>query len=212
MLLQEFRRADDLDRKWKVADLLDALLLMTTTRTALRWWFEGNRIEETSLREFMELVISEKTHAKPGYLIAPLLDMRCVGVKGFWSAVRRLLESDIGERCNQEWRKRIARLSEASRRVGVRRLAWSKPCEPPDWLSRVAAGKAGAGPTVSLLNGVRNRAMLERIIKIMVSGQWNSCPGFLIGAGFLKCREARRHSNFGRRRQRAGATNRKRNR
>ena len=149
-ILQEFRQADDLDKKWKVADMLDALLLMTRTRTALRWWFEGNRIEETSLREFMELVISEKRHAKPGYLIAPMLDMRCVGVKGFWSAVRRLLESDLGERCNQEWRKRLARLSEASRIVGVRRLAWSKPCEPPDWLSRVAAGKAGAVPTVSL--------------------------------------------------------------
>ena len=38
-LLQEFRRADDLDRKWKVAEVLNALLLMTTTRTALKWWF-----------------------------------------------------------------------------------------------------------------------------------------------------------------------------
>ena len=36
-LLQEFRRADDLDRKWKVAEVLNALLLMTTTRTALKW-------------------------------------------------------------------------------------------------------------------------------------------------------------------------------
>jgi len=55
-------------------------------------------------------------------------------------------------------------------------------------------------------NAVRNRAMLEQIIEIMVSGQGNSCPGCLIGAGFLKCQEARRHSNFGRRRQRVGAT------
>ena len=94
-ILQEFRRADDLDKKWKVGDVLDALLLMTTTRTALKWWFEDGRILETSLREFMELVISEKMHGKPGYLIAPLLDMRCVGVKGFWSAVRQLTESDL---------------------------------------------------------------------------------------------------------------------
>jgi hypothetical protein len=105
-ILQEFRRADDLDRKWKVADMLDAFFMMTTTRTALRWWFEGSETEGTSLREFMELVISEKRHAKPGYLIAPLLDMRCVGVKGFWSAVERLTESDLGQHCNQEWRKR----------------------------------------------------------------------------------------------------------
>lgn len=148
-ILQEFRRADDLDKKWKVGDVLDALLLMTTTRTALKWWFEGGRIVETSLREFMELVISEKRHAKPGYLIAPLLDMRCIGVKGFWSAVRRLTESDLGQRCNQEWRKRIARLSQASRIVGDQRYSWSKPCEPPVWLSRLGAGKADGGETVS---------------------------------------------------------------
>ena len=37
-LLQELSRADDLDRKWKVAEVLNALLLMTTTRTALKWW------------------------------------------------------------------------------------------------------------------------------------------------------------------------------
>jgi hypothetical protein len=137
-ILQEFRRADDLDKKWKVADVLDALLLMTTTRTALKLWFEGDRIEETSLREFMDLVISEKRHAKPGYSIAPLLDMRCVGVKGFWSAVRQLTESDLGQRCNQEWRRRIARLGQVSRIVGDQRYAWSKPCEPPVWLSGLA--------------------------------------------------------------------------
>ena len=142
-ILQEFRRADDLDKKWKVADVLGALLLMTTTRTALRRWFEWDRVERTSLREFMELVISEKRHEKPGYLIAPLLDMRCVGVKGFWSAVRRLTESDLGELCNREWRNRLGRLSHSSRIVGDWRGAWSKPCEPPAWLSRLEAGKAG---------------------------------------------------------------------
>lgn len=148
-ILQEFRRADDLDKKWKVVDVLDAFLMMTTTRTALRWCFEWSETEETSLRVFMELVISEKRHAKPGYLIAPLLDMRCVGVKGFWSAVKRLTESDLGERCNREWRKRIVRLSQASRIVGDRRGAWSKPCDAPAWLSGVEAGKADIGTTVS---------------------------------------------------------------
>jgi hypothetical protein len=138
-LLQEFRRADDPDKRWKVADVLDALLLMTTTTTALRWWFDGDKIEATSLRGFMELVISERRHAELGYLIAPLLDIRCVGVKGFWSAVRRLTELDLGPRCNQEWSRRIARLRRASRIVGDRRYTWSKPCEPPAWLSKLAS-------------------------------------------------------------------------
>jgi hypothetical protein len=31
-----------------VAEVLNALLLMTTTRTALKWWFEGGKTERTS--------------------------------------------------------------------------------------------------------------------------------------------------------------------
>src|SRR5208283_675388 len=56
------------------------------------------------------------------------------------------------------------------------------------------------------MNGVRNRAMLERIIKIMVSGQATVARRFLAGAGFWECRKAWRHPNPGRRRQRVGAT------
>ncbi len=111
-------------------DVLDALLLMPTTDTAFRSWWEGYKIEEMSVREFMEWVISEKNHAKPGYLITPLLDVRCVGLKGFWSAAQRLTESDLGQRCNAEWRRRLLRLRKCSRIVGVQRT-WSKPCEPP---------------------------------------------------------------------------------
>ncbi len=133
-LLEEFRRADDLDKKRKVADVLDALLLMPITDTALRSWWEGYKIEEMSMREFMEWVISEKNHAKPGYLITPLLDVRCVGIKGFWSAVKRLTESDLGQKCNAEWRRRLVRLRKCSRIVGAQRT-WSKPCEPPPWLT-----------------------------------------------------------------------------
>jgi hypothetical protein len=133
-LLAELRRADDLDKKWKVEEVLDALLLMPRTDTALRSWWNGYKIEEMSVREFMERVISEKNHAKPGYLITPLLDVRGVGLKGFWSAAQRLTESDLGQRCNAEWRRRLVRLRECSRIVGVERT-WSKPCEPPCWLT-----------------------------------------------------------------------------
>jgi hypothetical protein len=134
-LLQEFRRADDLDKNWTVAEVLNALRLMTTTRTGLSWTFAWSKTEQISLRGFMELVISERTHAQAGYLITPLLDIRNIGVKGFWTAVGRLTEADLGEKCNREWRRRLARLRQASRIVGLRRT-WSKPCELPAWLSK----------------------------------------------------------------------------
>jgi hypothetical protein len=50
----------------------------------------------------MDLVICQKVHAKSGHLITPLLDVRCVGVEGFWSAVRRLTESDCEGRFRYE--------------------------------------------------------------------------------------------------------------
>jgi hypothetical protein len=133
-MLQRFRQADDLDRKWKVLEALDSLLLMPTTRTALGRWYEWDNVEQLSLREFMNLVISERNHAKPGFLITPLLDCRFVGLRGFWSAVWRLTESDFGENCNREWRRKLERLRRASRIVGGRPYSWSKPCEPPLWL------------------------------------------------------------------------------
>lgn len=142
-LLQEFRQADDLDKNWTVAEVLDALRLMTTTRTGLSWTFAWSKTEQISLRGFMDLVISERTHAQAGYLITPLLDIRNIGVKGFWTAVGRLTEADLGEKCNREWRRKLARLRQASRIVGLRRT-WSKPCELPAWLSRLEPAEAGA--------------------------------------------------------------------
>lgn len=81
----------------------------------------------------MDLVIPLTSHPKPGYLYAPMLNFRCAGVKGFWSVVSRLTESDLGESCNQEWRKRLARLSGCTRIVGGHG-SLSKPCELPPGL------------------------------------------------------------------------------
>jgi len=133
-LLQEFRSIDDLDRKWKVGRLLDGLLLTTRTRTAIENVCEWRNVTELTLREFMELLISDKPHAKPGFLLTPLVDFRNVRLKSFWAAVKRLAELDLGDRCNQEWRRRLERLRQASRLHGGQRYSWSKPCDHPDWL------------------------------------------------------------------------------
>ena len=109
--------------------------MKTITQNALIHNFEWDEIPEVSLRELMDLAIPERDHPKPGYLITPLLDCRCVGVEGFWSVVSGLTESNLGEKCNQEWRKRLARLRQALRIVGMQRT-WSKPCVVPPWLSR----------------------------------------------------------------------------
>lgn len=133
-LLTGIRLVDDLDRKWKVSELLDALLLTTRTRTTIENRCEWKKVTELSLREVMELVISDKPHTKPGFLITPLLDCRNVSLKTFWETVRRLAELDLGERCNKEWGRRLSRLKQATRIVGGAPLSWSKACEHPEWL------------------------------------------------------------------------------
>ena len=137
-LIREFRSIDDLDRKWKVGELLDALLLTTRTRTAIESVCEWKKITEMSLREFMELIISDELHAKPEFLLTPLVGFRSVRLKSFWTTVRRLAELDLGDRCNREWMRRLERLKKASRLHGGSRYSWSKPCELPDWLMNMA--------------------------------------------------------------------------
>ena len=135
-LLGEIRQLDDLERKWKVMDLLDALLLTTRARTAIKNRCEWKHVTELSLREFMELVISDKPHAKPGFLLTPLVDFRNVRLNSFWATVKRLAELDLGDRCNQEWRRRLELLRQASRLHGGNRYSWSKACEHPEWLMK----------------------------------------------------------------------------
>ena len=134
-LLKEFCFTDDLDRKWKVEVLMDALQLPTRARTAIGYRFEWKNITELSLRELMDIVIPDTPHpTKPGYLMTQMLDLRNVRGHTFWLTVKRLTDADLGMRCNLEWKRRLGRLMDVSRVVGSSGHGWSIPCEPPDWL------------------------------------------------------------------------------
>src|SRR5688572_13088528 len=57
--LERIRKSDDPDQKWKVGHVIQALQLKTITQNALIHHFEGADIPEVSLRELMDLAISE---------------------------------------------------------------------------------------------------------------------------------------------------------
>jgi hypothetical protein len=42
--------------------------------------------------------------------LPPLLEIRGVGKKGFWSMVNQITALDFGERSNQEWEQKLAKL------------------------------------------------------------------------------------------------------
>lgn len=141
--MEEMRNADDLDKVWSVSRLIQGLRPKVITQTALIHHFEWSNCKEISFRQLMDLTISERAHPRPGYLITPILRVRCVGIDGFWSVVRRLAESDLGARCNLEWRKRLVRLMQSTRIVDGQG-GWSKPCELPDWLLKDPTATAPA--------------------------------------------------------------------
>ena len=138
--LANVRNANDPDRKWKASYVIQALRLKTITQNALIRHFEWADTPRVSLRELMDLAIPEKDHPKQGYLITRLLDMRCIRVEGFLSVVSRLTNSDLGEKCNEEWRKRLARLRRCSRVVGAQQT-WSQPFDAPSWLAQPEPSK-----------------------------------------------------------------------
>jgi len=129
-LQERIRRTDDLDKKCPTVDLLDALVPLAVTRNALveRLWGQTSQV---SLRDLMDLTIPETADPTPGYLTTPLLDVRCIGERGFWSIVNRLTGLDLGKRTNEYWRRKLTRLARCWRIRGASPHAWSKPLQLP---------------------------------------------------------------------------------
>ena len=78
--LSEMRNVNDLDEKWKVSYLAQAIRPLGITQSAIIHHFVRQRTPEISLLELMELAISDKLHPEPGVLLIPLLKVQCVGV------------------------------------------------------------------------------------------------------------------------------------
>jgi hypothetical protein len=46
------------------------------------------------------------------FMMSPLLRVYGVGLKGFWSVVNGLTSMDRGDRCNEEWQKRLLKVKQ----------------------------------------------------------------------------------------------------
>lgn len=109
-LREEIRIADDLNRRWPVGDLIDALGLIRVTRKRLLDHFEKVDQALICLRELMDLIFPEMADATGSFVMPPLLGVSGIGKKGFWSVVNGLTQMDLGSRCNEEWRKRLVKV------------------------------------------------------------------------------------------------------
>ena len=118
-LLESIRRADDLDRRWPVTDLIAALRLLSVTRMVLLRHFEECGTDTVSLRTLMNWAMPEPDSPDARSGVPPLLKIRGVGKKGFWSVVTQITALDLGDRSNQEWGQKLAKLKFAWKITGA---------------------------------------------------------------------------------------------
>ena len=120
------RRANSPDRKWPAPELFSLCGFSTRVRNAiLPRWDETSKHALLSLRELLDIFVSEEPAGRPGFVITPFLDFRNGGVKGFWESIDQITHANMGECANEIWRSKLNRLEKADRIKG--HYAWSKP-------------------------------------------------------------------------------------
>lgn len=128
-VLELLRQANCPDRKWPTAELLDAIGFSTKVRNTIERHCQWSAVAMLSLRDVFEFLVSDESSKNPGVVITPFLGFRNGGEIGFWEAVRRITELDLGESANAIWRLKFKRLEQANRIKGPERYAWSKPVQ-----------------------------------------------------------------------------------
>jgi hypothetical protein len=62
-----------------------------------------------------ELAVAEKENPRPGYIVCKLINLRTIGPKTFLHVISCLNNTDMGQKCNEEWQLRYQKLKAAKR-------------------------------------------------------------------------------------------------
>jgi hypothetical protein len=97
---------------WSVQDLMGAVATARQARIWLLKHFARNGQTQISLRELMDMCLPPTRYSE--YPIEPRCLLRIVGIgkKCFWSVVDGLTNTDLGNRCNEEWQTRFVRVKQ----------------------------------------------------------------------------------------------------
>jgi len=116
--LREMLRLDDaLEKLMPVEDLVDAIGVMVVAKKRLMTHFVAMGKKEISLRELMDMCLDVPVEGLD-FMMPPLMLVRGVGKIGLWLVVNGLTKLDLGERCNEEWRKRLEVAKQSWRVIG----------------------------------------------------------------------------------------------
>jgi hypothetical protein len=108
-LRKEIRAADDPGKLWFVDDLADAIGLVGGTKRKLLGHFVKIGKDQISLRELMDMCLDNPVD----FMVPPLLMVRGIGSRGFWSVANGLTDMDLGGRCDDEWRNGLVKVKQS---------------------------------------------------------------------------------------------------
>lgn len=108
---EEMVRADDLDKAWPVASIVEALGLPVIFRVRLLDYFEESGKEQISLREFFSMVVAPSPETAPRFQPIPILRVWGVGRIGRRRVIAALQSLDMGRQSNEAWRDLFARFA-----------------------------------------------------------------------------------------------------
>jgi hypothetical protein len=118
-LRKEIRAADDPGKLWFVDDLADAIGLVEGMKNRLLGHFVKSGKDRISLRELMDMCLDNPVD----FMVPPLLRVRGIGSRGFWSVANGLTDMDLGSQCNDEWQERLVKVKQESGISGPRPYA-----------------------------------------------------------------------------------------
>lgn len=110
-LWAQMRAADDPEKLWPLQDLMDASISSRLTKIRLLKHFARTEQTQISLREWLDMCLPPPRNSEVS-MLPPLLRIVGIGKKCFWSVADGLTNTDLGNRCNEEWQSRLIRLKQ----------------------------------------------------------------------------------------------------
>jgi DNA-binding CsgD family transcriptional regulator len=114
-ILEAMRAADDPEKLWPIHDVADALGPGRVVRNSLLKHFANLGRDRISLGELMKMCLN----APDGLLNVswpPLMRVCGIGRQGFWSVVSGLTNAGLGDRCSEEWGRRLDQVKDERNR------------------------------------------------------------------------------------------------
>ena len=121
----DIAKSDDLMKSWSISELLVFLGFPIQARNGLQWYWQEK--ETVTLSEVFDFVISCDEVPSSGIIISKMLNVRCIGIKTFHTAVRHMATLNFGKKCNRVWKEKYKLFQNARRVKGSRTTGWTAP-------------------------------------------------------------------------------------